>query len=70
MKGSVGMIVAFFGGAIVGAAAALLLAPESGKNTRRKIREYVEDGVDTAADKAIETARKVKSNLHTTANEK
>lgn len=32
-------IIAFIGGALVGAAAALLLAPDSGENTRRKIKE-------------------------------
>ncbi|MBQ0006785.1 MAG: YtxH domain-containing protein [Alistipes sp.] len=33
---------AFIGGAIVGAAAALLLAPESGEQTRKKIRESID----------------------------
>lgn len=33
---------AFIGGAIVGAAAALLLAPESGEETRKKIKESVD----------------------------
>ena len=32
-------IVAFIGGALAGAVAALLLAPDSGENTRRKIKE-------------------------------
>jgi len=35
-------LFAFIGGAIVGAAAALLLAPESGEETRKKIRESVD----------------------------
>ncbi len=33
---------AFIGGAIVGAAAALLLAPESGEETRKKIKESID----------------------------
>lgn len=33
------ILYAFLGGAIVGGAAALLLAPEKGETTRRRIRE-------------------------------
>ena len=33
---------AFIGGAVVGAAAGLLLAPDKGENTRKKIREALE----------------------------
>jgi gas vesicle protein len=40
MKG-LGYIGAFIGGAIAGAAAGLLLAPESGKDTREKISDSV-----------------------------
>lgn len=46
----------FLGGAAVGATAALLFAPRSGKETRKAIR----DGVDTAIDRtqqAIGNAR-------------
>ena len=42
MKG-LGLIGAFVGGAIAGAAAGLLLAPETGKDTRKKITDTVED---------------------------
>jgi len=35
-------LFAFIGGAIVGAAAALLLAPESGEETRKKIKDSVD----------------------------
>lgn len=40
---SLGYIGAFLGGAIAGAAVGLLLAPESGKDTRSKISGTVED---------------------------
>ncbi|MBR5184545.1 MAG: YtxH domain-containing protein, partial [Bacteroidales bacterium] len=32
-------LVAFIGGALAGAVAAILLAPDSGENTRRKLRD-------------------------------
>lgn len=41
MKG-IGYIGAFIGGAVAGAVAGLLLAPESGKDTRAKITDTVE----------------------------
>lgn len=37
MKGE--NLLAFIGGAILGAVAAVLLAPDSGENTRKKIKE-------------------------------
>ena len=42
MKG-LGYLGAFIGGALAGAAAGLLLAPETGKDTREKITETVEE---------------------------
>lgn len=42
MKG-LNVALAAVGGALVGAAAALLLAPDKGSETRRKIREFVKD---------------------------
>lgn len=40
---SLGYIGAFLGGALAGTAIGLLLAPESGKNTRSKITDVVND---------------------------
>ena len=40
---TLGYIGAFLGGALAGAAVALLAAPESGADTRKKIKSTVED---------------------------
>ena len=40
---SLGVLGAFFGGAIAGAVIGLLLAPEKGEDTRVKITDAVED---------------------------
>lgn len=42
--------VIFLGGAAIGAAVALLLAPESGEKTRRRIKRFYEDEKDKLAD--------------------
>ena len=39
-------IIAFIGGALAGAVAAILLAPDSGENTRRKIKERAQQEYD------------------------
>jgi gas vesicle protein len=43
-----GILLAFLGGAVVGSVAALLLAPKSGPETRRKIAELAEQGKEKA----------------------
>ncbi len=64
---AVHVALAAFGGALVGAAAALLLAPEKGSDARRHVKEFIKDKcpfvkgdeVDKLADKienAIESA--------------
>ncbi len=58
MKGS--NILAFLGGAIVGGALALLLAPQSGEKTREQIRDFIDEEVDNAKDfagRAVHKAR-------------
>ncbi len=40
---SFGYLAAFLGGAVVGAAAGLLLAPEKGSDTREKVGKAIDD---------------------------
>lgn len=58
MKGS--NIAAFLIGAVAGGIAALLYAPQSGKKTRRQIREFVDDSVDEAGEFVERTTAKAK----------
>ncbi|MEF9930891.1 MAG: YtxH domain-containing protein [Bacteroidales bacterium] len=44
-------LLAFIGGAVAGAVAALLLAPDSGANTRKKIREKAEEEYEILKEK-------------------
>ena len=44
-------ILAFLGGALVGAAIALLYAPEKGSDTRKKIKSMAENEFDAIKDK-------------------
>jgi gas vesicle protein len=51
-RGAGGVLVAFVLGAIAGAAVALLVAPTSGEETRRKLGERAREGRDKAAEAA------------------
>jgi gas vesicle protein len=44
-----GMVLSFLAGAATGAAVALLTAPQSGRDTRRKLKQISEDLADRAA---------------------
>lgn len=52
---------AFVAGALAGAAIALLLAPDSGENTRRKLKQAASDGLDAASEKAESLKEKIES---------
>lgn len=47
-------LLAFIAGAVAGAAAALLLAPESGEKTRKKIRRKASDVSDKVRYKILD----------------
>ena len=51
-RGAGGVMVAFMLGAIAGAAVALLVAPASGEETRRKLGEKAREGRDKASEAA------------------
>ena len=51
-RGAGGVVVAFMLGAIAGAAVALLVAPASGEETRRKLGEKAREGRDKASEAA------------------
>ena len=44
-------LLAFIGGALAGATAAILLAPDSGENTRKKLKEKAQHEYDHLKDK-------------------
>lgn len=54
--------LAFLGGALVGAIAAMLLAPKSGQETRRAIKDYT----DKTEDEIIERAKEARAALDET----
>lgn len=47
-------IITFIGGALLGATAALLLAPDSGENTRNKLKERAKEGYNNLKGKVEE----------------
>ncbi len=63
------VVLAFLGGAVVGGALGILFAPQSGKETREDIRDFVEDEIGqakkfvnknvTKAKKAVARGRRV-----------
>jgi len=61
--GGMGITLAFLGGALAGAGVALLLAPRTGPETRKRITDAVRDSTDqvkragTAATEAAHAAR-------------
>lgn len=65
MKDLSKVMLSFIVGALAGAAAGILLAPDKGKNTRKKVKdsihnlsEKVQDTIDDLSDKASKTIHK------------
>jgi gas vesicle protein len=61
--GAGSIFLSFLLGGVVGASLALLLAPESGRETRKKIRELAEDVQDKVKNYAGEVKEKVTSTV-------
>jgi gas vesicle protein len=61
--GTGGIVLSFLLGGIVGAGFALLLAPQSGRETRQKIRELTEDVKGKTMDYVEEVKGKVTGGL-------
>ncbi|MBI5211861.1 MAG: YtxH domain-containing protein [Nitrospirae bacterium] len=52
-------LFSFLAGGLVGAGVALLLAPQSGKKTRKQIREFADDVKEQASEYAEKVKEKV-----------
>ncbi len=61
--GAGSLFLSFVLGGLMGAGVALLLAPKSGEETRRRIRDFAGDMRDKAEDYVEETKGKVKSSF-------
>jgi gas vesicle protein len=59
------VLLAFVLGGLVGAGIALLVAPQSGVETRRKIKEFAEEATEKATEFAESTREKVSSTIDT-----
>ncbi|MCL5061924.1 MAG: YtxH domain-containing protein [Nitrospiraceae bacterium] len=57
------VLLSFLLGGMVGAGLALLMAPQSGAETRRKIREFTDDVKEKASDYAGEAKEKITSTV-------
>ena len=57
------VLLSFLLGGLVGAGVALLFAPSSGNETRRRIRELADDAIDMADDYVEQVKSKVTSSV-------
>jgi gas vesicle protein len=64
MKNSVGILVAFLGGALIGGLAGVLFAPESGDETRKKIVDALEKrGIKLSKTEIDDLVNEIKSEV-------
>lgn len=63
MKNTGIVIVSLIGGMIVGSALAMLLTPQSGPELRRHIKDFIDDEVEKAKERAEKIHDKIKSEL-------
>jgi gas vesicle protein len=65
MNKNVALAVSFLGGAAIGAALGLLLAPDSGERQRRKIRIALQrHGINLSADELEKLLKKFRPSTH------
>ncbi len=57
------VLLSFLLGGMVGAGLALLLAPQSGQETRRRIKELAEDASDKTSDYYVHMKDKIRSSI-------
>ncbi len=62
-NGATNFLAGLLAGAVLGAGAALLLAPDSGKKTRRRLHRAAEDLRETASDRWDEIADEVRDRV-------
>ena len=63
MKDFSKVILSFIVGALAGAAAGVLLAPDKGKNTRKKVKKSIDDLSQKAKDSMDDLSAKVKDSV-------
>lgn len=56
-------IIALLAGTAIGVAVGVLIAPEKGSETRRKIKDAAENGEETAKEKILEQLKKLEMAL-------
>lgn len=56
-------IIALLAGTAIGVAVGVLIAPDKGSETRRKIKEAAETGGDTAKEKILDQLKKLETAL-------
>jgi gas vesicle protein len=63
MKDFSKVMLSFIVGALAGAAAGVLLAPDKGKNTRKKVKKSIDDLSQKAKDSMDDLSAKVKESV-------